>query len=1156
MGWAWRSSESYGDKDEPVKPESSAESRGAEQPAADAGFRRSLWEDDYDDWRGYRGPVYEGYSSDKAIDDSDDRWYRKSSFHYSSYRDYSPSSLFRSAFYSPRSSYYGEDNDIKNRAIRALRTLTRNANTVCNRDAKISYAVQYSSGADTNTCEESLIDGKKSKTIYVSPDAIVDATTTEDEDAAIDVLTGFVLLRVQIAQEFNERTIDKINALTMRSLPKKLISLIGKAHAGDGSKIASKHIDECLAGMLAKGLLTRLARRGIVKDWGGFAPYLVRHAKKFVSVREKLDQTELSVESLLGKIAYNMVDDENQFALEPEVEAIVTKHLGNELAPDLILPACHELIAELRKYVEEHSPTPAGPIEQQLSDILGDMAKEHAERMAEHEQNASAARQGLEEFASELTKCAEASRAGNEKLTYVREGNNSLTEEINKLFAEDQMIGNLKTDAEALEAMANRLAEIPLGDPSRLPVEQNAQYLQETIAARLKHFRAQLEELKRAGCTKEIKPEDYKAATPAELEKKVRDESAALKDFSEDAFKVIKEKLAELRKKIVDHIEHVNAEIIEQKRLAHEASEQMGETAKRLTELCKDAGSELVNTEIPKSAAVLQRFMESQEAVVEPFTDAAETIKNSRSMRTLRTEFTRFVRRCVEKPMNPHYELQSPYGWVNSHDTMPMTTFAHEANKAMRRADSRAASSGDSWKNELAALGWEAAAIENFLKQLNENTEGFENAAIDAANSELFAQLEKLFTNADGDINVPGHVGHIEDDDIKRTLKRLAESAGMTSQQLLEVHTALDNNHAGQDPEMVAAGKAVGERIRNLLPLFEQINSADEHLFGMPIPVQTKLLADEAINQVNDEARNDPEEEYVAYLSHNQAKPKVRVERSKPNAQARLLAKEVRNRSRGAIARIREALQFQNGKRIGEVFGVRSGDLDEGGLHKLGYDCEHIWSQKTIAKLPDVAVGILVDQSGSMCSALKISQAREMCIALAEAVKKIPGVHLHIYGHTANMSNMSDLLLFEHYSSTSDTAGHAADLDTLGTIDGHSNNYDGYAIKETAKLLAKDPAKRKYLFVIADGLPHGEGYGGPEARKHVTSVCQFVRERLKIATYAFAVGVHPSSQHEFIEQYGKNHVMFLTTVSKCLPQIVRFLRNSLQREKALVEVSA
>jgi nitric oxide reductase activation protein len=188
-----------------------------------------------------------------------------------------------------------------------------------------------------------------------------------------------------------------------------------------------------------------------------------------------------------------------------------------------------------------------------------------------------------------------------------------------------------------------------------------------------------------------------------------------------------------------------------------------------------------------------------------------------------------------------------------------------------------------------------------------------------------------------------------------------------------------------------------------------------------------------------------------------------------------------------------------------------------------------------------------------MSSARKIEQAREMCIILSEAVRKVAGVHLHIYGHTANQNGRSDLTLFEHYSSTS--SAENADLGALGHIRAYSNNYDGYAIKETAKLLNQDPAKRKYLFVIADGLPHGNGYCGDEAEKHVASVCSFVRTRLKIPTYAFAVGVSLSDRSTFEGQYGKNNVLFLAQVSQCLPQITRFLRNALQKEKTLVDVS-
>ena len=1165
MGWAWRSSESYGDKDDAQKPESTAESRGAQEPTADAasdkrvfgfsnGERRSLWEDDYEDWRGYRGHVYEGYSYDKAIDDSDDRWYRKSSFRYGGYSDYSPSSLFRSAFYSPRFSAYGEENDLKNKAIRALRTLTRNANTVCDKDARISYAVQYSNGANANSAEETLIDGKKNRVIYVSPDAVVNAKTTEEEDAAIDALTGFVLLRVQIAQEFQEKTIDKINALTLRALPKKLAAVFKHGESFDSAKISAEHVDGCLAGMLSKSLLTRLARRHIVKDWGGFGPYLVRHAKKFAAVREQLEKVDESVESVVGKIAYNMVDDENQFTLEAGVEAIVTKHLGAELPAEAILDACHALIAELRAYLSAKLTQPAGDVEQQLNELINNLVKEHAERLAEQQKNEEAATSALQEFAKAINDYTSATDQANTAHDKLLNQESELNEEVNQLFTKDQFIQKLKADAAALKELLENLETArATGDKAGATVcEQSLKYYQETIAARVQHFAQQFEELKDSGVTSEIKLENYRATDPTELAEKVREEIKDMTNVYDEATKLLKDKVAEIRDKALKYINDFVADRQQQQDDAKAYVEKLSEHEKKIRDVAKDATIESVSAYIPAAVKSMREYVQVHATAGKAPEFTPDSIKSCRSVNTLRTEFNKFVRARKAKSSSVHYDLGSPHGWASAGGHHAVTQFMRDAVAAVKAVKQNRAARGIPVADGLKNLEWEIDAIATFLRHLNSEDSNFEAAAISAANEELLKQLNKIFKSADDSVHVPSHVGHIEDAEQQKMLKRLAESMGLRSQQLLDVHAAL----AGmENSPLNQAGKAVGKQIRELLPLFEQISSADEQLFGSPISVKTTALTD-AINQVNDEARNDPEEEYVAYLSHNQAKPTVRIQSLKPNAYARERAKEIAQRQRGAISRIREALQFQNGKRTGEIFGVRSGDLDEGGLHKLGYDCEHIWAQKTIAKLPDVAVGILVDQSGSMSCRNKIVQAREMCVALAEAVKKIPGVHLHIYGHSANMHDMSDLTLFEHYSSQSDTAAQTADLATLGGIDAFSNNYDGYAIKETAKLLAKDPAKRKYLFVIADGLPHGEGYAGPEAQKHVTSVCQFVRERLKIATYAFAVGVHGSARDEFIEQYGQNHVMFLTEVHSCLPQIVRFLRNSLQREKTLVEVTA
>jgi hypothetical protein len=62
---------------------------------------------------------------------------------------------------------------------------------------------------------------------------------------------------------------------------------------------------------------------------------------------------------------------------------------------------------------------------------------------------------------------------------------------------------------------------------------------------------------------------------------------------------------------------------------------------------------------------------------------------------------------------------------------------------------------------------------------------------------------------------------------------------------------------------------------------------------------------------------------------------------------------------------------------------------------------------------------------------------------------------------------------------------------------------------------------------------------------------------LDISTYAFAVGNNSVNERKRFEaQYGKTNVVFISTVRQALPKIVRFLRNALQKEKTLVDISA
>jgi hypothetical protein len=1077
------------------------------------------------------------YSYRGAFDDSDSAWYRQSSFRYSSFSDYSPSSLFRSSF-SFRGATYSADNDVKNRAIRALRTLTRNANTVADATAKITYDVQFSAGADSNGVSDDISD-KKVQTIYVSPDTVVKATEADDEDAAIDALTGFVLLRVQIAQEVAGEIIRDINKTSVRAMPMGLAEVIKLAPpAEEMARISAEFVDAYSAGVLAKSMLTRLSRRAVVEDWGGFAPYFVRHAKKFAGTKENLEKAELSTESLAAKIAYNMIADEEGIEVDKEVSDIAEKHLGEKLAHDQILPACIALMADLRAYVVSKSPKPPeDSLESILAAGLQEIVEEQKEASAASAAEESALRENLEGLADLLDNLYQSDEERFEARKFAEAGA-QLAVEINQLKYQEKLLAAVKSAKKALETAAEKYNEAPAAHAvgmmqARRTLEQN-----------LLHFGAQLVDWRNKGANQTITGPEYNTTPP---QTGAIAQVADMEKLIEEVKPLVKQMRESLREKANALGEEFKAKLPEwEKRVT--ASLDMSKTvASNFEEAAKKYPSASTPSAVAASAAA-----QIDSKLQQLSRGAAEIDKQFSSITTSSNigSAVQYLQALANSHIGDMRAVMDNFGWHHHHT--PVGQFTAAATAAQNRAAAMAKANPSA---PIDLKSWHEPAIDEFLGSQMLSKANFKANAMSEANSDLFEQLRNILRNDCGEI--PRDNDGL-DDSKQDKLAGAASSLGMSEQELLSMLRAVErDSEAGRD---TSDAKALGQMLQDkLIEKAKELNPVDEQLFGETVEKQTTVLDGSALTHVNDEAKNNVEEEYVAYLSHNDAKPKLIVKTARPNdvSRGRVIATRIVQKCRGAIARIREALQFQNNKRTGEVHGLQSGDLDEGSLHKLRYDSEHIWSQKTITRMPDVAVGILVDQSGSMSSAGKIDQAREMCILLAEAVKRIPGVHLHIYGHTANMHGGmadGDLTLFEHYSSSA--SAENADLGSLGNIVAHCNNYDGYAIKETAKLLDKDPAKRKYLFVISDGLPHGAGYSGSDAKKHVASVCSFVRTRLKIPTYVFAVGAGHGMKAEFVEQYGKNNVMFLTQVSQCLPQITRFLRSALQKEKSLVDVSS
>lgn len=1088
------------------------------------GFNTRDTEDDRagTDYGGYGYSGYSGYGYYDGFDDSDADWYRRGRWRYSKRADYSPSSQFRSTF--SRYSYTGSaTDDAKNKAIRALRNLTRSANTIVDKTTgskQKNFTVQFSQGTDSNGVSNALTE-EQQRIVYVSPDELLATSTTEDEDAVIDALTGFVLLRVQMAQEIKADVVRRINATGLHAAAfraaERLFANKDSFAGVDADEFGRATADDYLAGILAKSMLTRLARRGVVANWGGFVPYFIRHAKKFTLVRENLEKAEKSVETVASILGYNMLADEDQIELPKEINDIVSKHLGTEVEHTLLLDKCRELVVEIRDFMAktaaaEGSTVPAGEIEKTLSDMMSEAQAQQSKHGAGNEElkNLLSAVAGAMGASSDVVDTVEKAReeAATDELETLSE--------LKKTASLDPLLKNLERMIKELET-AKKLHEDAKSTAKSTDAASVAYAAKNNLSYALSS-RPQGTEALHSSCGKETAAlrkmlDSREMFNGADGKEKIEKLKELLDKVCEKGREFLKKRRDELKTKSLEQMEHMQKMLDAARGATDETTKKINDALAKMVE--KPFAGNKDQPYALSTLSTLQTMLDSFKTRIDTArTTMPEHVKSAsgaRSLTTIKTTFEAARHLTHSALASAGHCFHDNYAL---HNGALMTRLTSEmANALTETKDSETAAKQAVDATMAAAamtdIGFMAAMVDGFLRDVLSETLGADPENRRAKADELGISVE--------------------------TLNKL----------LAALRTSINANKSP------AKAKALGAETADKLEKAQIASSpVDRHLFGDKIEAKTTVLTGNSISHVNDEARNAAEEEYVAYLDHNNCKPKVVTQQETVHygsGHGLSIVQSVKTKNKNAIERIRNALQFQSGKRTVETHGLRSGDLDEGSLHKLSYDCEHIWSQKTMSKLPDVAVGILVDQSGSMGGG-KIDQARELCITLAEAVRRITGVRLYVYGHTANAGG-ADLTIYEHYNPSM-----GADMTRLGGIRAHCNNYDGYAIKDVAKRLAEDSAKRKYLFVIADGLPAGAGYGGETAAKHVTSVCKFTRERLKIGTYAFAVGVHGASQAYFKRQYGENHVVFVDRVMTCLPQIVRFLRNALQQERKLVTI--
>lgn len=159
------------------------------------------------------------------------------------------------------------------------------------------------------------------------------------------------------------------------------------------------------------------------------------------------------------------------------------------------------------------------------------------------------------------------------------------------------------------------------------------------------------------------------------------------------------------------------------------------------------------------------------------------------------------------------------------------------------------------------------------------------------------------------------------------------------------------------------------------------------------------------------------------------------------------------------------------------IQGCRSGILDTTKLAEAYQGVPQVYLRQGHVRTNKSTICVLIDESGSMGGKKEIL-ARQAAILLNETFGKSLGVDLYIYGHTADIGSIGYINLSVYREGS-----HYNPKFSLSKGCAKSQNRDGDAILEVAKRVRKFTKENCIMFVISDGSPCANGYGGIPAIK-------------------------------------------------------------------------
>lgn len=225
--------------------------------------------------------------------------------------------------------------------------------------------------------------------------------------------------------------------------------------------------------------------------------------------------------------------------------------------------------------------------------------------------------------------------------------------------------------------------------------------------------------------------------------------------------------------------------------------------------------------------------------------------------------------------------------------------------------------------------------------------------------------------------------------------------------------------------------------------------------------------------------------------------------------------------------------QFDDYRRGGKQTGLLMGRRLE--VRALPRNDGKVFSKNALPnEIPQLSVGLLLDESGSMGCADRCTYARAAAIILHDFCESLD-IPVMIYGHSTSSDDV-------HLYSYAEFEGFDNnDKYRLMDIHARGSNRDGAALRFVAEQLSKRTEDVKILILVSDGQPAHWGYSGTAAEEDLRGIKQEY-QRKGILFIAAAIG----DDKQNIERIYGNSFLDITDLSQLPIKLTSIIKKHLQ----------